>query len=39
MRAIGFITTALGVAVIVVGIVVGKQAVPDVQRYIRMRSM
>jgi hypothetical protein len=39
MRAIGFVTTALGVAVIVVGIVLGKQAVPDVQRYLRMRAM
>jgi hypothetical protein len=39
MRAIGILTSIVGLAVIAVGIVIGKQAVPDVQRYMRIRAM
>jgi hypothetical protein len=39
MRALGILTTIVGLVVIGIGVVLGKQSVPDVQRYIKMRSM
>jgi hypothetical protein len=39
MRALGILTSIVGLVVIGIGVVIGKQAVPDVQRYIKMRSM
>ncbi len=39
MRALGILTSIVGLAVIAAGIVIGKQAVPDVQRYMRIRAM
>ncbi len=39
MRALGILTSMVGLAVIAIGVVIGKQAVPDVQRYMKMRSM
>jgi hypothetical protein len=39
MRAIGIFTSIVGLVVIGIGVVIGKQAVPDVQRYMKMRSM
>ncbi len=39
MRALGILTSIVGLVVIGIGVVLGKQAVPDVQRYMKMRSM
>jgi hypothetical protein len=39
MRALGILTSIVGLVVIGIGVVIGKQAVPDVQRYMKMRSM
>jgi hypothetical protein len=39
MRALGILTSLVGLAVIAIGVVIGKQAVPDVQRYMRIRAM
>jgi hypothetical protein len=39
MRVIGIFTSIVGLVVIGIGVVIGKQAVPDVQRYMKMRSM
>jgi hypothetical protein len=39
MRALGILTSIVGLVVIGIGVALGKQAVPDVQRYIKMRSM
>jgi hypothetical protein len=39
MRALGILTSIVGLVVIGIGVAIGKQAVPDVQRYIKMRSM
>jgi hypothetical protein len=39
MRALGILTSIVGLVVIGIGVVIGKQAVPDVQRYLKMRSM
>ena len=35
MRALGILTSIVGLAVIGIGVVIGKQAVPDVQRYMQ----
>lgn len=39
MRTVGMITTALVGAGVVMGVVVGIRSVPDLQRYLKMRSM
>ncbi|MCU1677640.1 MAG: hypothetical protein JWM93_2398 [Frankiales bacterium] len=39
MRTVGIITTAVVGALAVVGVVVGVRSVPDIRRYLRMRSM
>jgi hypothetical protein len=39
MRALGIFTSIIGLVVIGIGAVIGKQAIPDVQRYIKIRSM
>jgi hypothetical protein len=39
MRFLGILTSIVGLVVIGIGVVIGKQAVPDVQRYMKMRSM
>ncbi len=39
MRVLGILTSIVGLAVIAIGVVIGKQAVPDVQRYRRIRAM
>ncbi len=39
MRVLGILTSIVGLVVIGIGVVIGKQAAPDVQRYLKMRSM
>jgi hypothetical protein len=39
MRVLGILTSIVGLAVIGIGVVIGKQAIPDIQRYIKIRSM
>ena len=39
MRTLGTITAALGVAVAAIAAVVALQSIPDIQRYLKMRSM
>ena len=39
MRVLGILTSIVGLTVIAIGVVIGKQAVPDVQRYRRIRAM
>ncbi|MFI7371653.1 DUF6893 family small protein [Actinoplanes sp. NPDC049668] len=39
MRTIGIITTAVGAAVTVFAAVVVVRAMPDIQRYLKIRSM
>jgi hypothetical protein len=39
MRALGILTSIVGLVVIGIGVALGKQAVPDVQRYLKMRAM
>ena len=39
MRAVGMVTTTIGVAVIAVAVVVGIRSLPDIKRYLRMRQM
>jgi hypothetical protein len=39
MRAVGMLTTVIGVAVAAVAVVVGVRSVPDIKRYLRMRQM
>jgi len=39
MRVLGILTSIVGLVVIAIGVVIGKQAVPDVQRYRRIRAM
>jgi uncharacterized protein DUF6893 len=39
MRAVGMLTTVIGVAVTAVAVVVGVRSVPDIKRYLRMRQM
>lgn len=39
MRTLGIITTGVGGAVALFGVLVGIRSVPDVKRYLRIRSM
>jgi hypothetical protein len=39
MRTIGRFTTLVAVAVAVGAVVVGVQSIPDIKRYLKMRSM
>ncbi len=39
MRTIGRLTTLVGAAVAAVGVVVGIRSIPDIKRYLKMRSM
>jgi hypothetical protein len=39
MRIVGIITTGVVGLIAVVGVAVGLRSVPDVKRYLRMRSM
>lgn len=39
MRAVGMLTTVIGVAVAAVAVVVGVKSIPDVKRYLKMRQM
>ncbi len=39
MQTIGIITTAVVAVVVVGGVVVGVASIPDIRRYLRMRSM
>ena len=39
MRTIGRLTTLVGAAVAAVAMVVGVRSIPDVKRYLKMRSM
>jgi hypothetical protein len=39
MRAVGMLTTVIGVAVAAVAVVVGVRSLPDIKRYLRMRQM
>jgi hypothetical protein len=39
MRALGILTSIVGLVVIGIGAVIGKQAIPDIQRYMRIRDM
>jgi hypothetical protein len=39
MRVIGVITTVVVAAVAAVGLAVGIRSVPDIKRYLKMRSM
>lgn len=39
MRTIGIITTSLAGVGVVLGLALGVRSIPDVRRYLRMRSM
>lgn len=39
MKTLGTITAVLGAAAAAVAVVVGVQSIPDVRRYLKMRSM
>ncbi len=39
MRTVGMLTTLVGAVVAAVAVVVGIRSVPDVKRYLKMRSM
>jgi hypothetical protein len=39
MRTIGIITTGVAAAAAAMGVVLGIRSVPDVKRYLRIRSM
>ncbi len=39
MQTIGIITTAVVAVVVVGGVVVGVASIPDIRRYLKMRSM
>lgn len=39
MRTLGMLTTGLVVLVALFGVVIGIRSVPDVRRYLRIRSM
>ncbi|WP_405620712.1 MULTISPECIES: DUF6893 family small protein [unclassified Streptomyces] len=39
MRILGMITTGVAAAVAVVAVAVGVRSIPDIRRYVRMRSM
>jgi hypothetical protein len=39
MRALGVLTSAVGLAVVAVAVVIGIRSAPDIQRYLRIRQM
>lgn len=39
MKALGMTTAALTAAVVVVAVTVGVRSIPDIRRYLKMRSM
>ncbi|GGK08392.1 hypothetical protein GCM10011583_45480 [Streptomyces camponoticapitis] len=39
MRTLGMITTGVAAAMAVVAVAVGVRSLPDIRRYVRMRSM
>ena len=39
MRGLGMITAGLGAVAAVVAVAVGVQSIPDIRRYLRIRSM
>jgi hypothetical protein len=39
MRTIGVLTTALGGLLLLAAVVLGIRAIPDIQRYLRIRRM
>lgn len=39
MRILGMITTGVAAAVAVVAVAVGVRSIPDIRRYVKMRSM
>jgi hypothetical protein len=39
MRMVGIITTAVGAALLLLGLALGVRSLPDIQRYLRMRAM
>jgi hypothetical protein len=39
MRTIGILTTVLGGVVLLAAVVLGIRAIPDIQRYLRIRQM
>ncbi|MGZ4612119.1 MAG: DUF6893 family small protein [Kineosporiaceae bacterium] len=39
MRAIGIFTTTLAAGVVISAVVIGARAIPDVKRYLHIRSM
>ncbi|MDH6696251.1 DUF6893 family small protein [Streptomyces griseoviridis] len=39
MRILGLVTTGVAAAVAAVAVVVGLRSIPDIRRYVRMRSM
>jgi hypothetical protein len=39
MRAVGMLTTVVGVAVVAVAAAVGIRSLPDIKRYLKIRSM
>lgn len=39
MRALGIVTTALLGLAVLLGVLVGVRSIPDVKRYLRIRSM
>lgn len=39
MRTIGKLTSVVGVVVAALAVVVGVRSIPDIKRYLRMRSM
>ncbi|WP_374117127.1 MULTISPECIES: DUF6893 family small protein [unclassified Streptomyces] len=39
MRTLGMITTGVAAAVALVAVAVGVKSIPDIRRYLRMRSM
>ncbi|MFF3729207.1 DUF6893 family small protein [Streptomyces sp. NPDC002476] len=39
MKSLGLVTTGVVAALAVVAVVVGVRSIPDIRRYLRMRSM
>ena len=39
MRALGIFTSVVGIATILVGVAIGVRSIPDIQRYLKIRSM
>lgn len=39
MRALGVLTSAVGLAVLAVAVVTGIRSAPDIRRYLRIRAM